>query len=321
MDCRRTRIYIGAFADGELDVQRNLEVLEHLNMCPECAARVDNVHKMKSALARASSNTRAPGALRVRINAALEAEEALLRGSADARAASVVQATGKRAAGVADAAATARRAVTARFWARAWAPLSMAAALAIVAVGYQLRFVPEPVEGTITVITGRAVSDVRKQHDDCITRHGMAHHDASLSRALPVIAQRLGERLDLEVIVPDLSVLGFVLVGADRCGIQGRAGAHVLYRATDGGAWISVFTVGEIEGLAKHGLDRDSLRDYFVSGDDALPVVSWRSGDATYVVCGDLPEAQLRSIVSSIQTAAVPPVGPARLVLASARGR
>ena len=58
MNCQSFRKYIGAFADGELEVSQNLEALEHLNMCPSCAARVTNINELKEAINRAYQTER-----------------------------------------------------------------------------------------------------------------------------------------------------------------------------------------------------------------------------------------------------------------------
>ena len=52
MNCTSFRKYVGAFADGELDTKLNLDALEHLNMCPDCARRVSHVQELKAALKR-----------------------------------------------------------------------------------------------------------------------------------------------------------------------------------------------------------------------------------------------------------------------------
>ena len=74
MNCTQFRKYAGAFADGELDIQINLEALEHLNMCPACTQRVDEIASLRPALERPHSNPRAPRELRDRIRHALDAQ-------------------------------------------------------------------------------------------------------------------------------------------------------------------------------------------------------------------------------------------------------
>ena len=71
MGCDRYRKYVGAFADGELEVKDNLDFLEHIKMCPACAARVDEVTTMKGALQHAYADVEPSESLRLRIAASL----------------------------------------------------------------------------------------------------------------------------------------------------------------------------------------------------------------------------------------------------------
>lgn len=41
MNCNNVRKYFYAFLDGELDVEKNIEVLSHLNMCHTCSLRME----------------------------------------------------------------------------------------------------------------------------------------------------------------------------------------------------------------------------------------------------------------------------------------
>lgn len=41
MNCNDTRKYFYAFLDGELDVEKNVEVLAHLDMCYECGLKIE----------------------------------------------------------------------------------------------------------------------------------------------------------------------------------------------------------------------------------------------------------------------------------------
>ncbi|MGR3318820.1 MAG: zf-HC2 domain-containing protein [Candidatus Anammoxibacter sp.] len=41
MNCNNIRKYFYAFIDGELDVERNIEILAHLDMCYECSRKIE----------------------------------------------------------------------------------------------------------------------------------------------------------------------------------------------------------------------------------------------------------------------------------------
>ena len=41
MNCTDVRKYFYAFLDSELDVERNIEVLAHVNMCHACGLKIE----------------------------------------------------------------------------------------------------------------------------------------------------------------------------------------------------------------------------------------------------------------------------------------
>jgi anti-sigma factor RsiW len=275
MDCKGFRKYIGAFADGELEVEQNLDALEHLNMCPVCAARVNAVSSLKAALKRIYGGIHAPHHLRERVLHALEVE-----------------------AGQTDPSVTALGVPGVRRWrGRLAVPLGMAAALAAALAVWQLWPARDLRTDVRLVVPGRVAAEVREQHRFCIGHRGRDHFDPSLSRDLPVIAERLSARLGIKVMAPDLSGLGFELAGADACGINGRAGAHLMYRLVTTGQLLSVFTVDRWAELGGEEGRATGDEGYFVSSDsDQLCVVAWHDGPQTYMLCSDMPEHVLLQI-------------------------
>jgi anti-sigma factor RsiW len=293
MDCKGFRKYVGAFADSELGVAHNLEALEHLNMCPRCAERVGDITSLKTALKRVYGDLSAPPRLRDRILASLDTGVA----------------TPQR-----EHLSSVGRSFELRY--RWMIPLGMAAALLLgVFAYYEYRPKNEPQYGAITVVTGQPIADIREQHRACVGSRGLAHHDVSLTRDPSEIAKRLSGELALTVVVPDLSARGFELVGADRCGILGRRGAHVLYRLASAGPWLSVFTVARLPGLWAALGDsppyHNNDRRYFVSGEESLTVVAWHDGRQTYAFCGRMPKPDLLALAEQIRTASAMSPHPA----------
>ncbi|MDU3126590.1 MAG: anti-sigma factor [Bradyrhizobium sp.] len=108
MTCDDAEILIHALAYGELDAGHAREVEAHIAACPRCAAELTAIRQMKQALAGADLITKAPAALRQRIEAALPAAAAasitplaavpsrrtLLKGFAMGSAVSALAATG-----------------------------------------------------------------------------------------------------------------------------------------------------------------------------------------------------------------------------------
>src|SRR6266699_1071549 len=50
MNCNETYPLLHAYADGELDLVRSLDVERHLKTCPACAAARDSIQSLRSAL-------------------------------------------------------------------------------------------------------------------------------------------------------------------------------------------------------------------------------------------------------------------------------
>lgn len=60
MKCNELNKYRVAFVDGELDVERNLSILEHLNLCFDCSKKFDNEKEFNSLIDRVVKKDKAP---------------------------------------------------------------------------------------------------------------------------------------------------------------------------------------------------------------------------------------------------------------------
>ena len=286
MNCTEFRKYAGAFADGELEVAQNLEALEHLNMCPRCAERVTEITELKTALKRTHDVGPAPQELRDRVLAALDSPEK-----------STLQQPSN----------TARQRAAFFRWGT-----SLGIAAAITLAVYMAWF-PQDAKlpsGILTVMANQPVHDVVAQHQSCALL-GAKHHNASLPRDLTEIARRLGEELHLAVLAPNLEAQGFDLLGADKCGIRGRPGAHLLYHSTATGELLSVFTVGRWEqldaGLSMEKSVRLSEGEVLASSGDEFQVVAWHDGACTHALCGPFSRKRLVGLVTQMRTASADP--------------
>jgi len=295
MNCTDFRRSVMAYADGEFAVVQDLEADRHLRVCRACAEHVADTAALKSALKQAYGGTTAPPGLRTRILASLDGEVAEER--VEQQAAPHHDASGARY--------------------RLVVPIGLAAAFFLVAFAYWCWPSTEAHSVMHTKIAGRGVDAVRQQHRLCAS-HATDHHDRALTRDLVQIAQRLGDELGMTVIAPDLTFNGFRLMGAHRCGVGGRPGAHVLYQATSDGRLLSIFTIARWADLTSE--DRKSASqardEYFVSTDGALTVVAWHKGSDSHAVCGPGDGAELVSLVEHMRVAAadrplgLPPTKP-----------
>ncbi len=298
MDCTRFRKYVGAFADGELDVQQNLDALEHLNMCPACAARATELGALKGAMKRVFASTQTPQQLTDRILAVMEND------------------------GVPQPVARFRHSDgRAKLPWRLTIPLGIAASLLVVLGIWRLSPIgigaDEPAHATLTA---RFVADTRQQHLLCTRNGHFDHHAESLPRDLKKIANIMGRDLGLRVAVPDLSTYGFELAGANWCGIRGRCGAHILYRSSAPPVTaLSLFTVGRQAPFTSGREPGRAEGDVFVASDDSLRIIAWHDGRQAYVACADLPESALLDLTGAIRTSVAWRQSDTRAVLASIR--
>ncbi len=60
MNCNDVRKYFYAFLDDELDVEKNIEVLAHLDMCCECGSRMEKERLLQNRVKEAVCNVKAP---------------------------------------------------------------------------------------------------------------------------------------------------------------------------------------------------------------------------------------------------------------------
>lgn len=312
MNCTRFRAFLGAFADGELDVEHNVEALEHLNMCPRCARSVAEVQELKSKVKQTWPVGPAPARLRRRIKrqlavAAVDVEEhddvALPIAIDDNPVAKAVAIPAER-----------------RY--RILVPLGIAAGVLFAIGGWQLTRQDTLSPGTKTVVA-HAVSDVREQHLRCVANWGFDHHDESLGRDHRTVARRLGDRLNMPVLVPDLTEHGFEFIGADKCGIRGRVGGHALYHAPKDGMMLSLFTVRRIREFDAFSGRQFGGRSFFTATEESARVVAWHDDEYSFVVCacGEMGEDLLLSLAADVRRADRPLFKPADTWLAQATGR
>ena len=72
MSCDDTRMLLDAYADGELDLVRSLEIERHLDGCKACARAVENQRTLSSAMRGGGLYYQPPSTLGPRVDAALQ---------------------------------------------------------------------------------------------------------------------------------------------------------------------------------------------------------------------------------------------------------
>ena len=63
MNCTDVRKYFYAFLDSELDVERNIEVLAHVNMCHACGLKIEKERLLQERVKETVCKVKAPAYL------------------------------------------------------------------------------------------------------------------------------------------------------------------------------------------------------------------------------------------------------------------
>jgi anti-sigma factor RsiW len=258
MTCDDSRVYLAAYLDDELDVADSLRIQKHLVDCENCRKAQDQQLALRSALRDPSLYAQPSADFSRRIEAAV-------------RRAARDEARAQRS-GIFD-------------WLRLgsfrWVPV--AAAFVIVAT-----------IGALLVTNG-----LRASHEQLIASTVLAGHIRSLqpghlidvpSSDRHTVKPWFQGRLDFSPPVPDLSELGWTLVGGRLDYLDGRPVAAIVYQRRMHN--INVFLWPS----------RDSA-DNTIKQEDAqgYQILHWNGAETTYWVVSDLNQAELFEFAQALR--------------------
>lgn len=285
-ECRK---YIPAFADGELDVEQNLKVLEQMAMDPTNTRRVLHQQQLRKACSHAmdTAECRCPDELRSKIAALAEAEPAhdasdpALSEDAGVPSASHQTYTGPP--------------VIARIG--RWAPVAVAAMLLIgtLVVLYQAPGgISDAWPYINRVVMGNTDPDLLSgRHELCssdVSKLYAGIESPEHVSALPgTVDDYFGDDLGRIDSTLDLSVLGYEFERVGVCAAPGKGAVHVVYRAPEGSGrtdaislWIKPDT-GEFSDLTPNVLHTAA------ESNTGRPLLFWRHDGRVYYLIGDSP--------------------------------
>src|ERR1043166_2507033 len=231
MNCKEARKLLFAFADGQLGVKDNCEVLDHLKMCPECGKVVDEHQAVRAAVGRSIAAVEVPAPFSERIKCTV-----LQSGAAPGR----WQLTKFRA-------------------------YALAASFLLVAGLFLWR---SAFSGTSAVQVERGTSAalmIAQVHNECCM-HSASHQAKSLPDNLREVGPAICSHYDdkIAALAPDLGRYGYRFESANFCGVQdkpGTDGGHILYISEKGSRRLSFFSVPRWDCL-------DKCRKYAIPSED-----------------------------------------------------
>jgi anti-sigma factor RsiW len=192
LNCQETRALIHAYADGELDLVKNLEIEQHLQECPVCARAHADIQEVTAAIQKSAPRHPAPVELRGRIQNLLP---------------------------VSQSAGPARRPLGSRW-------LALAASLLLVGLGgWSLAhwWTPPPREDFL--VQQLVASHIRGQ---MWPPHSLDVESSDQHTVRPWFEK--GGKLDFSPVVPDLKEQGFSLIGGRLDYLDHRAVAVLVYQ-------------------------------------------------------------------------------------------
>ncbi len=305
------RRYIEAFADGELDVETNLRILERMAMNPKATQRVMHQQQLRRLVDQAmrEQTPQVPAGLRSRIMAI--------------SAAAALDESGRRAARAASPSSFLLRL-------RAWLPA--AAAVLVVALGFYLWSInrsgtgerqepkvvinpvtpvtpsipvtpdkPDPSKATLRLAdldrpvyredlmeTGR-VSRMGTRHESCSSKIDNLYRADDFSTVLTEVPAKIAKYLgpQINVSLPDLTELGYKYRGAGACSLPGGKAVHLVYRPIDSAIRSDSLSLWIRSDEAKEvGIEEGKLHTVTPEG-SVHPVFVWRRGSAVYYLVGE----------------------------------
>ena len=302
MNCESVGRWLDALLDGELDSKNTVEVQAHLDGCPVCQARYEAKRAVSANLRRLDVGYAAPASLRARIAAAVEAEAAGVqaesaRVSAAARGASAQQGSAQVpvAAAPVGVVVPQTRVPPVEGQAR-----PRPAASSPGSGGRWFLWTGWPVALAASALLATTLLHQRDQEANTIVaahvRSLLANHLNDVeSTSHHTVKPWFAGKIDFSPPVPDLSGLGFELVGGRLDYLEHRPVAAVVYRKH--GHVINVL-------VARPGGDLGALPE--VAREQGYTLRSWKQGGLDVVAVSDIDPSELATLQHGYE--APPPV-------------
>lgn len=192
MRCEEARQYLYPFIDGQIDVERNVQVLAHLNVCPACGAMFESEKRLTELVREKGAPDKAPAALRERCLRALSREDR-------------------------------------RRWTWRWA---IAAAILVgiaLPVLYLTRPSGPPPSPPEVARAPRMISDFVGIHKAVLAEDAAALGAAPVRGDVETIQAHFKQNLGMPACLHDLGALGYRIDGGAVCRLEGAQGGRAAW--------------------------------------------------------------------------------------------
>lgn len=288
MNCKQVRQYLYAFADGQIDVRANCEVLDHLKMCPSCSEIVGEQQALRESIARSARRIKAPAALESKIKLAI-----LSGASPDS--------VHRRGSGRGVARLLALAACLAFSVIAAWQYGTSRGGRWSALAGDSLA---------IANASRDVASSIVVRHNKCAVRcEKQAHQSETLPTSASDLPAAVCGQLGQQVfaVAPDLTPFHYEFESANICRIQGEQAvnaAHFMYVNFQFGTRLSLFSIPRWQGI---DIAREATRENpFISDwpgcENNLSVVAWHDAQTTYILCGPLDSEDMLEVAELVQS-------------------
>jgi len=279
MNCRETQELKHAYADGELDLLRSVEIEQHLNGCGACSHAYQNVSELSGALKTAGLYFTAPADLKERVRASLRAQTPVAANgqmpssSPPSARRRFAEPTGDRP-----------------WYSRPWLNLGIpAAAIAIVA----LLLVPAL---TWTSAENRLAMEVTSSH----VRSLMANHLTDVASSdQHTVKPWFDGKVDFAPAVIDLAKRGFPLVGGRLDYLENRSVAALVYQRNKHFINLFIWPAVNEKAVPEKIMARQGYN-----------LIRWNESGMAYWAVSDLNRGELRDFAELIKAQAVPSALP-----------
>lgn len=297
MNCEVIGRWLDPLLDGELDSKNTVEVQAHLDACPACQSRYEAKRAVSVNLRRLDVGYAAPASLRARIYAAVEAEAASAQaGPAQASLAAALEAdAGGAQAGAAQMSPARRGISTPQGSLAAVSPAQQPvrprpAARSPGSGARWFLWTGWPVALAASALLATTLLHQRDQEADTIVaahvRSLLANHLSDVeSTSHHTVKPWFAGRIDFSPPVPDLSGLGFELIGGRLDYLEHRPVAAVVYRKH--GHVINVL-------VSRPGGDLGELPH--VAREQGYTLRSWKQGGLDVVAVSDIDPSELATL-------------------------